>query len=185
MNNIDSLNSSLYLNAVIESSKNEAKKLKKERKEASSDIKSEKTSFFSKLIEQSTQNEISINSEIPEIAGMDFEQAKAFLIDEVYSMGEKLKQKPVQENFAKYKKAIGNFLKFVENQCYEVEDFTGIRPPRKSGRAVRCGKKYKLIKVVNEKLDTLAADILYNQKDQIKMAAKINEIEGLLVDFFC
>ena len=41
---------------------------------------------------------------------------------------------------------------------------------------------YTLIKVVDEKLDSLAADILFNQKDSIELAAKVNEISGLLVD---
>jgi uncharacterized protein YaaR (DUF327 family) len=43
-------------------------------------------------------------------------------------------------------------------------------------------KTYTLVKVVDEKLDSLAADILFNQKDQIALAAKVNEISGLLVD---
>ena len=113
---------------------------------------------------------------------MTIEQAKEFLIDSVYSEGELLKQNPVEENIRRFRKAITNFLKFVESQCYEVEgEIVNIRVKVGNVRVPKT-KVYSLIKVVDEKLDNLAADILFNQKDQIALAAKVNEISGLLVD---
>jgi uncharacterized protein YaaR (DUF327 family) len=38
------------------------------------------------------------------------------------------------------------------------------------------------VKVVDEKLDRLAAEVLSNHADKLAMLAKIDEINGLLVD---
>ena len=74
-------------------------------------------------------------------------------------------------------------MKFVESQCYDIEEEKGI-PIRTGKGLMRVTKQntYTLVKVVDEKLDSLAADILFNQKNQIALAAKVNEISGLLVD---
>ena len=53
---------------------------------------------------------------------------------------------------------------------------------RKGNVKVPIQNSYTLLKLVDEKLDGLAADILSNHKDQIKIAAKVNEIYGLLVN---
>ena len=97
-----------------------------------------------------------------------------------------MKKSPLQENFILYKKAVQNFLKFVQSQSYEVEDKFLVRKVKVPGhlKPVSRQKCYKLVKVVNEKLDSLASDILYNQRDQIRMTAKVEEIKGLLIDVF-
>ena len=49
----------------------------------------------------------------------------------------------------------------------------------------RKGKKKQIVmnvQVINKKLDDLAADILYNQADQLKILAKIDEINGIVVN---
>ncbi|MCR4789977.1 MAG: YaaR family protein [Treponemataceae bacterium] len=175
------LNDSLFYNAALESAKLEAKK-----KQA--DLKSRETKgpgatkSFNQFFEESKEK-LELNTDIPEIQGMDFEQAEQFLIDEVYSKGDLLKKSPLTENFIKYKKAVQNFLKFVESQCYELEETKGA-PLKVKGkvRSITKQKKYTLVKLVNEKLESLASDILYNQRDQIKMIAKVDQITGLLVD---
>ena len=192
---------SFYYNAAFEASRLESKKVKKESEKeklsGANGSKAEKNSFFSNILktrmektdENSTEvqglNSQGLPYDIPEIQGMSFEKAEEFLIDSVYSSGDLLKQSPVPENFAKYKKSIQNFLKFVQSQSYEVEEIKGIvRKVKEKGRLkpISKQKSYTLIKVVNEKLDSLASDILYNQREQIKMAAKIDDIKGLLVD---
>ena len=177
MSAVDSVNSSLYFSATALASKNVSQKDQDSKTE-----KTKKTKSFDSLFTEARQN-IELDVSIPEIKGMTMEQAKEFLIDSVYSEGELLKQKPVEENLRRFRKAISNFLKFVESQCYDVEEEKGI--PIRTGKGlmrVTKQKTYTLVKVVDEKLDSLAADILFNQKDQIALAAKVNEISGLLVD---
>ena len=174
MSTVDSVNSSLYFSATALASKNVSQK--------EQDSKTEKTKSFDNLFTEARQN-IELDVSIPEIKGMTIEQAKEFLIDSVYAEGENLKQKPVEENLKRFRKAVTNFLKFVESQCYDIEEEKGI--PIRTGKGlmrVTKQKTYTLVKVVDEKLDSLAADILFNQKDQIALAAKVNEISGLLVD---
>ena len=176
MSTVDSVNSSLYFSATALASKNVSQK--------DQDIKTEKAKkkkSFDTIFNETRQN-LELDISIPEIKGMTIDQAKVFLIDSVYSEGELLKQNPVEENIRRFRKAITNFLKFVESQCYEVEgEIVNIRVKVGNIRVPKT-KVYSLIKVVDEKLDNLAADILFNQKDQIALAAKVNEISGLLVD---
>jgi uncharacterized protein YaaR (DUF327 family) len=40
------------------------------------------------------------------------------------------------------------------------------------------------LRVVDEKLNELATMVLQNYNDKIQMLAKVDEIKGLLVDFF-
>ena len=177
MSGIDSLNNSLYFNAASLASNNIQKK-----EDGTKTQKSKKTKSFTQLIDSATRN-LEFDDFIPEIKGMTIEQAKEFLIDSVYSEGELLKQKPNEENLIRFRKAVSNFLKFVEEKCYEIEEDVGIKKMVKSGNMkVPKQKKYTLIKVVDEKLESLAADILSNHKEQLKLVAKVNEISGLLVD---
>ena len=112
-----------------------------------------------------------------EIASMEFDEAVAFLMDEVTMAGEELKNSPLPECYESYKKKITQFLHFVEKNTYDIEKQLGIRSPRFKNR-----NKYIIVTVVNEKLEQLARDIMFIQSSQISMLAKVEEIKGLLVD---
>lgn len=112
-----------------------------------------------------------------EIASMEFDEAVAFLMDEVTMAGEELKNSPLPECYESYKKKITQFLHFVEKNTYDIENQLGIRSPRFKNRT-----KYIIVTVVNEKLEQLARDIMFIQSSQISMLAKVEEIKGLLVD---
>ena len=66
-------------------------------------------------------------------------------------------------------------MHFVVQNAYELE----VRERRKGTKR----QQLVTVQTINAKLDELAADILYNQADQLKILAKIEEINGLLVDF--
>ena len=116
MSAVDSVNSSLYFSATALASKNVSQKEQDSKTE-----KTKKTKSFDNLFTEARQN-IELDVSIPEIKGMTIEQAKEFLIDSVYAEGENLKQKPVEENLKRFRKAVTNFLKFVESQCYDIEE---------------------------------------------------------------
>ena len=66
-------------------------------------------------------------------------------------------------------------MRFVVDNSYEVE----VRERRK-------GKKRRIlvtVQIINAKLDELATGILYNQIDQLKILAKVEQINGILIDF--
>ena len=132
---------------------------------------------FSEILHKS-ETEIEVDSYLPaEIAGMDFEEALSFLLDKVTMAGDNLKNNPFTDAFADYRKKISQFMRFVVKNCYDVEESLGTP----SVRVPRPKKKY-LVKVIDDKLDQLAREILENHVDQLKMLAKVDEINGLLVD---
>lgn len=113
----------------------------------------------------------------PEIAGMSEDDAVAYLLDQTTMAGDELRHAPTAEQFAAYRQKVSQFLKFVESRSYDVEEVI-ISPTARRPR----GKKQYVIRLVNEKLEELARDVLLNQADQLKMLSKLDEINGLLVD---
>lgn len=134
--------------------------------------------IFSDLLRKREEEEkFSIEGMPPEIAKMNFDEALSFLMDQVTMAGDELKKNPYGDTFPKYRQKIAQFFRFIEKKAYDVQEFEG----RRSARNLNPKKKY-IIKVVDDKLDQLARDILYNQADQLTMLAKVNEINGLIVD---
>ena len=132
---------------------------------------------FSEILHKN-ETAIEVDSSLPpEIAGMDFDEALSFLLDKVTMAGDNLKNNPFTEAFADYRKKISHFMRFVVKNCYDVEESQGTP----SARVPRPKKKY-IVKVIDDKLDQLAREILENHVDQLKMLAKVDEINGLLVD---
>jgi uncharacterized protein YaaR (DUF327 family) len=103
------------------------------------------------------------------------EEALQELLDDVHSSGDELKRRPFPEEIKQYKRAVRNFLHYVVENGYTIEEQT-------SGVNVLRRKKFTLVQVVDRKLESLAASILANQVTQIEMLARIDEIAGLLVN---
>lgn len=133
--------------------------------------------FSDMLKKQDDEEKFSIEGMPPEIAKMSFEEALSFLLDQVTMAGDELKKEPYGDTFPKYRQKIAQFFRFVEKKAYDVQEIE----VRRTARNLNPKKKY-IIKVVDDKLDQLARDILYNQADQLMMLAKVDEINGLLVD---
>jgi uncharacterized protein YaaR (DUF327 family) len=99
------------------------------------------------------------------------------LLDDVHVAGEALKRDPVFGPMKGYKKAVRRFLRYVIENGLETDDTLGIRNPRTMQQ-----KKYVIIRVVDERLESLAAHVLKNQVDQLEILRRIDEIHGMLVD---
>ncbi len=99
------------------------------------------------------------------------------LLDDVHDLGERLKERPTMERIKEYRKAVSEFLRYVVHYSFEAETIEGARfnPMKKQ-------KRYTLVKVVNEKLERLAAGVLANQLSQLDLLRRVEEINGLLVD---
>ena len=172
MAGIDSFNPILYSQspAALEAAK---RNKKEEEQKKTGGVRTK----FSELLHKAEEIPVT-DPDLPmEIATMEFEEAVAFLMDGVTMAGEELKNSPLPEAYATYKKKITQFLHFVVDNTYDVETQTGIRSPRFKNR-----KKYTIVTIVNEKLEQLAKDIMFLQSSQISMLAKIEEINGILID---
>lgn len=96
--------------------------------------------------------------------------------DEVYATGDALVDMISMENILAYKKAIKNFVEYILEKAYDVENIiTGGRDPSKK-------KAWTIVKVINTKLDKLISDLMYNQLKKIDVLERIDEIKGLIVD---
>ena len=175
MAGIESFNPLLYSQstAALEAAKKNKKEQEKEKINGSSGLRSK----FSELLHKAEEIPVT-DPDLPmEIDTMEFDDAVAFLMDGVTMAGEELKNSPLPEAYSKYKRKITQFLHFVVENSYDIETQTGIRSPRLKNR-----KKYTIINIVNEKLERLAKDIMFLQSSQISMLAKIEEINGILID---
>jgi uncharacterized protein YaaR (DUF327 family) len=148
-------------------------------------------SIFQSLFEkEQTSDEIAL-LDLTEIAGLDDAAAIVVLKDRLDESGELLKERGATEDFAAYKTAVQHFVKFVVTKNFIVEQSTGDpRYKKNNGSLVRDGAGnlvkesyvYTRIKVIDGKLDQLAAEVLVNHQDKIGILAKINEINGLVVN---
>lgn len=126
-------------------------------------------------IEAEFETEVRENQNVREKAGLSFDEQLTELVDAVYAAGDELKKNPFTDTFIIYKKRLSRFMQFVVQNAYELE----VRERRKGTKR----QQLVTVQTINAKLDELAADILYNQADQLKILAKVEEINGLLVDF--
>lgn len=150
---------------------------KKDKNEDPKKVKKQHFATALKEAEALEQSQIIGNAEFSSnIKDKSFDDALQYLIDTVYSAGDKLKKEPYTDEFKNYKKALSQFMAFVVQNSYEVEEHERRRGAKR--------QIFTLVQVINTKLDELAANILYNQADQLQILAKIEEINGILVDCF-
>jgi len=117
------------------------------------------------------------------------EETLNVLMDEVRSTGDTLRDRPFPDEILSYKKAVRNFMHYVVENCYTVDHDTGIpkfiKPGYNGPRGTPESMKritYTKIQVIDKKLEDLAAMLLSGQKQQLELAARLEEIRGLLVD---
>ena len=89
----------------------------------------------------------------------------------------RLKESPTLENLNAYKRAIHDFLEQVINGAYSVQH---IRTFTRKGRpAVSVWSV-----TIDERLEELAREVLSNVQDATAIAAKIDDIRGIILDYF-
>lgn len=95
-------------------------------------------------------------------------------IKEIKEIGEKLIATQSYNDVIKYKSAIKGYLKSVVDYVYSLNKNTSFWD----------GNYFTTVKMVNEKLDEMTRELMYEQKQNIDMASKIDEINGLLLDIY-
>jgi uncharacterized protein YaaR (DUF327 family) len=177
MSEIDPLNTSLNFLPQAEQSRELAKK----RKNALA--AKPRRGLFSSMLEKSKNSGAGETLEIPpEVALLPYEKAIETLKDTLDAAGDTLKDAPTADNFAAYKKAIKNFVSYVSQKNYELEEHTVSMMVREHGVRTKKEKRLVLIKTLDEKLDRLAQDVLFNHADKLKLLEKIEEIHGIVID---
>jgi hypothetical protein len=116
------------------------------------------------------------SSESGAVGRAEFSQgALEELLDEVHAAGDKLKENPNVEFVQAYKKAVRDFVHYVVDRSFAVEQKT-------SGRSILKRNVYFRVSVIDDSLEKLAAEILRNQRDNLEILRRVDEINGMLVD---
>mgnify|MGYP000415427792 CR=1 FL=1 len=105
------------------------------------------------------------------VAQLDFDDALA----NIGQLGERLRRQPTLINLKNYKAAVKAFLQIAIKASYGVTEQRFID---------RYGRRrlFLVITRVNEKLEELTRMVLSEQSPNIDLAAKLDEIRGLLLD---
>ncbi len=184
MAEIDSLGNSFYY-AGLQNSSSQLKNQKTDKAQ-----KTSKSKFTDFLKTDKAEEDLQTNGLPAEIQTMSVEEAVVFLRDRVDLAGNDLSESSTQENLKKFKEAVGQFIKFIVDNNFEVSSKKNRRPQFVSpvGFFSNYNTKPRLkdpkvqINVINEKLDDLTRDMLSNQTSNLKILAQINEIKGLVID---
>jgi hypothetical protein len=97
------------------------------------------------------------------------------LLDAVFAAGGALKATPTLEAIRAYRERVQAFLRHVVEHMMAVEESqSGVNPLRR--------KRYTQLKVIDRKLEALAASVLSAQREQLGILARVDEINGMLVD---
>lgn len=184
MSSIDPLSSSMYFSAAALASKQTQKESEKSK------VSNTRKTRFSSVLEKTAEIEnLAANGLPTELAGMDTEEALVFLKDQIDMAADALEDNINADNFAKFRKSVSQLLKYVEKHNYDVSEIRRLKRKRLISKPpyfeeVREVDPYYQIHVVNEKMDKLAMMILQNHEDKLNMLSKVEEIKGMIVDFF-
>ncbi|WP_041077194.1 YaaR family protein [Thermotoga caldifontis] len=92
-------------------------------------------------------------------------------IKDVVEAGNELVRSPTHENFKKYRESVKHFLKLVEKKLYRIEKTVSV-------------DLHVVANQVDEKLNEIASTLLQLESGAIKLAAKVEEIYGLLINIY-
>lgn len=97
------------------------------------------------------------------------------LLDDIHVLGEQLVRTSTLVNLERYRDAVRTFMRVVVDESLEVQE-------TESGANVLNRKRYSTIAVVDQKLERLAGALLATQAEPLQILARVQEIEGLLVN---
>jgi|WetSurMetagenome_2_1015567.scaffolds.fasta_scaffold353661_2 uncharacterized protein len=127
---------------------------------------------FSQLVESAGEG---AEAGVEDFDGSDSRRGIEELLDAVFSSGDALKKSPTLESIREYRQRVKAFVAYAVAHSMALQETT-------SGVNILKRKRFTLVKVIDEKLEALAASVLAAQKEQLAILAQIDEINGMLVD---
>jgi uncharacterized protein YaaR (DUF327 family) len=142
---------------------------------------------FPSLLEQSREEALEELGEFRDLPPSRETAEK--LLDHVRSAGDYLRNRPFPQEILHYKKAVRDFIHYVVENGLTMEEQIGIPKGQRPGYRGRRGSPdaqertvRHVIQVVDRKLEEMAARLLSEQLSQLELLARLEEINGLLVD---
>ncbi|HCZ05791.1 MAG: uncharacterized protein PWP37_1693 [Thermotogota bacterium] len=97
-------------------------------------------------------------------------------LDEILDSGNAFVRSPTERNLRRYKESIKKFLMLLEKRLYRIKDSYDIREKK-----VRLNQ---VAEIVDQRLKEIAEKLMENERSTLNFAAKIDEINGLLLDLY-
>ncbi|MEG0873435.1 MAG: YaaR family protein [Clostridia bacterium] len=95
-------------------------------------------------------------------------------IKQIKEIGKQLVSTKGYSDVIRYKQAIQKYLKSVVDYTYEID----------KKDSFWSNNYFKTVNVVNEKLENLSRNFFNDEKENIDIASKIDDINGLLIDLY-
>ena len=114
---------------------------------------------------------------VSHIAEQELQVRLTSLMEEITMQGDKLAKHRDIRDMKRYRGLVKDFLNEIINRSHSFsrENFLDRR-----GRH----RVYGIVRLVDEKLDELAQELVKDEKDNLNILSKIGEIRGLLLDIF-
>ena len=112
-----------------------------------------------------------------QIEDADLQNTLKVMMEEITMQGDKISKKCDIRDMKKYRAMIKGFMNEVvsRSHTFERENFLD----RKGRHRV-----YGIIKLVDQRMDELAQELVKDEKDNIKILGMVGDIQGLLLDIF-
>ncbi len=104
------------------------------------------------------------------------EKDMTVLVKKIIESGNNFSRSPSDENLNLYKKHIRAFLGILKNNLYTFSDVKNIEGKK--------AKFYFIVDRVNNELETLSKNLMDSERSTIYFAAKVSEINGLVMDLY-
>jgi uncharacterized protein YaaR (DUF327 family) len=166
--------------SILNAASNPGLKAEAKKTRAKGGINGSGKTLFSKMLETAAPEagELGPPREFP-----PSEEALTALMDAVHSAGSDLIDRPFHEEILRYKRAVRDFIHYVVENGYETQTVQGLKKKTVSrGETKWKDMIYHPVRVIDHKLEELAAAILSGQTTQLERVSKLDEIKGLLVD---
>lgn len=126
-----------------------------------------------------SQNRIqqSFGDQLTKVQSEMAQQELESLFNDIEKQGKILGETLNIKDLRKYKDLIQKFLDYAVNKMYSLKEQSGWD---RRGRH----KIYTMVETVNKGLENLTEMLLSQQKDQISILAKVDEIRGILFDIY-
>lgn len=123
----------------------------------------------------SGSRESAFQSQIKRIEGQDHQERVRQLAERIAEQGDKLGKKVDIRELKVYKKLISEFLDEAVNNSHKFSKESFLD---KRGRF----KVYATVKKVNSELEALTEEVLKEEKDNIRILQRVDDIRGLIMD---
>jgi len=155
----------MYINPMGDNTNPESEKIRKKKVKKGDSKKTGKADDTSGFFDILMETEIEIS-----------EKELKKMVDEIFVQGNRFVRSPTMPNLNSYKESIKKYLKKVEKKMYRVKEEMNLE--NDSPRLHIIAEK------VDEKIQQITESIMNKEKNTLFYAARVEEINGLLLDLY-